>query len=346
MSRYKISLSFLLISIFLNLNSQVVAKKKKKSKKIENTTVLNNERTKPVTPDEYVRLLGEGIDVDWVKTSKGESSYNIKMVSDFKKIGFEHVRIRITEKTSKDELSHLEKVIKDCLNENLIPVIAYQAEFFKEEPTDENLDKVVEWWDSVATKFKSTSPLLSFDIIIEVTDALNKEPEILNKLYEKAVTTIRKTNPTRLIFISPRLRSDPEYLTELKIPTNHNNFLMAETHFYASGPSKTNAKKKWTTGTVNEKELILNKIKQIIEWQEKTKIYTWIGAWMPGDYADGNSFTEQEQIVFANFMTCELSKKKIPFAINADHHFYDATKNEWIKEKQKVLKTILTTKCK
>lgn len=43
--------------------------------------------------------------------------------------------------------------------------------------------------------------------------------------------------------IAPRLRSDPNYLSELVIPSNHNGYIMAEWHFYASGPDKTNERK-------------------------------------------------------------------------------------------------------
>ena len=49
-------------------------------------------------------------------------------------------------------------------------------------------------------------------------------------------------------------------MSELKIPSAHNGYLMAEWHFYASGPDKTNEKKLWTTGTDAEKKLITDKI--------------------------------------------------------------------------------------
>lgn len=58
------------------------------------------------------------------------------------------------------------------------------------------------------------------------------------------------TNPDRIIMISPRLRSDPNYLQ--KIPSAHNGYLMAE-------------------------------------WQNQTGIPTWVGAWMPGNYNKGDS---------------------------------------------------------
>jgi hypothetical protein len=342
---YRLLIILFLATIFLNGSCQTLKQKKEKKYTKNKSEINQTTNLTAILPKDYQSQLGKGIDVDWVKTSKGSQTYNKKMVSDFKKIGFSHVRIRVTENTEKDNLKHLENVVNDCLSENLIPIIAYQADFFKNDPTTENLNKVVDWWGAVATHFKNTSHKLSFDIIIEVTDALNKEPEILNQLYENAVTEIRKTNSNRIIFISPRMRSDPEYLPELKIPTKHNDFLMVETHFYAAGPSKTNPKKQWTTGTANEKKLVDQKIRQVLGWQTKNKILCWIGAWMPGDYADENSFTLDDQKSFAQYMTCQLTKNKIPFAINADHHFYDAKNNEWNEKRKTILETILQTNC-
>lgn len=54
--------------------------------------------------------------------------------------------------------------------------------------------------------------------------------------------------------ISSRMRSDATYLQELTIPTQHNGYLMAEWHFYASGPSKENPRKLWTIGNELEKK--------------------------------------------------------------------------------------------
>ncbi len=240
----------------------------------------------------------------------------------------------------------MNKVIEDCLDVGLIPIIAYSADYFKKNPNEKTLKEVVLWWKKVSERYKDKSPLLSFDIIIEVTDKLNKEPQILNELYEKVVTEIRKTNPQRIVFISPRVRSAPEYLSDLVIPSKHNGFLMAEWHFYASGPSKSNPKKLWTKGTKKEKELIRKKIRIALSWQKRTGIYTWVGAWMPGNYNKGNDYSIDEQIKFARFVTCELDKNKIPFAINADTKFYDREKNTWKKEMLPVLNAILHPECK
>jgi hypothetical protein len=312
---------------------------------ILSTTLVRSQTKKDISPKEYQKLLGKGIDVDWCKTAKGIRYYNKKTVVDFKKRGFSHVRIRIKNNANEKLLGHLDSIINDCLNEGLIPIIAYQADTFKKNPNQENLNKVIAWWQKISDRYKNYSNLLSFDIIIEVTNKLNKNPKILNDLYEKVVAKIREKNPHRIIFISPIVRSSPEHLKDLKIPSKANGFLMAEWHFYAAGPSKTNPKKLWTTGTEKEKKIIKNKIITAYNWQKKNKIYTWVGAWMPGNYNKGNNYSIEEQVKFANFVTCELDKYHLPFAINSDTKFYDREKNQWLKQKEPVLNAILKPKC-
>ena len=129
-------------------------------------------------------------------------------------------------------------------------------------------------------------------------------------------------------------------MSELKIPSAHNGYLMAEWHFYASGPDKTNEKKLWTTGTDAEKKLITDKIQTALAWQQQAGIPTWVGTWMPGNYNKGNTYSVEEQTVFAGFMTKALSDAGIPFAVNADTKYYNAEENTWISSMQPVFKTI------
>lgn len=69
-----------------------------------------------------------------------------------------------------------------------------------------------------------------------------------------------------------------------------------------------------------------------MEWQKKTGIPTWVGAWMAGNYNDGDDYSVKEQVIFAHFMVSELKKAGIPFAVNADTHFYDRENKTWIKK--------------
>lgn len=294
----------------------------------------------PIQPWDYQKMLGKGMDVDWSKTEQGKEAYTAKAAKDFKAAGVSHVRIRVKDKADEELFKYLDQQIDDCLENGLIPIIAYQADEFKNDPNQKNIEKVADWWYTVAERYKEKSYLLSFDLLIEATDALNKQPEKLNDIYETVVSRIREVSPNRILIISPRLRSDPEYLEELKIPKEHNDFLMAEWHFYASGPSKENERKLWTTGTAEEKKLITEKINYALAWQQKTGIPTWVGAWMAGNYNDGDYYSVEEQVGFAKYMTKQLEKAEIPFAINSDTKFYDREKEVWIKEMSPVFQVI------
>ena len=47
---------------------------------------------------------------------------------------------------------------------------------------------------------------------------------------------------------------------------------------------------------------------------------------MPGNYNKGNTYSVEEQTVFAGFMTKALSDAGIPFAVNADTKYYNAVR--------------------
>ncbi len=293
-----------------------------------------------IAPWDYQGMLGKGMDVDWSKTAKGRTFYNERAAADFAAAGVSHVRLRVTDAADEALLSGLDQQIADCLENGIIPIIAYQADDFKNDPSDKNIRKVVKWWRTVAERYQDLSPLLAFDLLIEASDAVNKQPELLNDLYEQVVSAIRESNPTRILILSPRLRSDAAYLHELKIPSQHNGYLMAEWHFYASGPSKSNDRKLWTTGTEEERALVTEKINLALAWQRDTGIPTWVGAWMAGNYNDGNDYPVEEQVAFARYMTDSLTGAGIPFAVNSDSHFYDRETNRWIKDMQPVFRCI------
>lgn len=288
----------------------------------------------PLSPEAYQKMLGRGMDTDWAKTKEGRKYYSETAVKKFRQAGISHVRIRVKDSVSDELFQKLDVQIQDCLRYGMIPVLAYQADEFKNSVSDESMAKAVEWWKTVAEHYKDYSYLLSFDLMIECSDALNKQPQRLNEYFEKAVSAVRVTNPKRILMISPRLRSDPAYLKELEIPSQANGYLMAEWHFYASGPSKENPRKLWTTGKDNEKKLIKDKINLALAWQKETGIPTWVGAWMAGNYNDGDDYSMEEQIRFANYMVTQLDAAGIPFAVNSDTKFYSRDSNDWIVSMQ------------
>lgn len=304
------------------------------------TSCGESETNNYIKPEEYQKLLKIGMDVDWCKTSDGMKYYNLQAVKDFKSEGVNHVRIRIADDLNDSLLSVLDNVINDCLDNSIIPIIAYQADDFKNNPSDLEIEKATTWWENIATRYKNINYLLSYDLLIEATDEVRNDSNILNSYFDKIINKIHSIDENRIIFISPRKRSSPEYLNELIIPEIHKEFTMVEWHFYASGPSKTNKEKLWTIGTNEEKELINAKIKYAYDFQNSNDVYTWVGAIMPSNYNDGDSYTIDEQISFISYVKDCLNDKSIPFAINSDTKFYNRETNTWIIERKDVFNAI------
>ena len=306
-------------------------------------TFTVNAQPSAITPRDYQQMLKKGINVDWWGRSEKNKygAYSETAVKKFAQQGIKHVRLRLHHYHFTDEdFKRLFSQIDICMQNELIPIIAFSAKPYKENPNAMEHEKVVEWWKMMAERCKDLSPMVSFDLIIEPSDQVKKDVAELNSLYEDCVTAIRKTNPKRIIFIAPPKLSHPEGLKNLKIPSSENGYLMAEWHFYAAGPSKSNDKKLWTTGTAEEKQKIKDNIKVAVDWQKETGIYTWVGAWMPGNYNNGDNYSVKEQTVFSSFMTQQLDKYGVPFAINADHQFYDYKSEEWIPKYKDLLNEI------
>ena len=61
---------------------------------------------------------------------------------------------------------------------------------------------------------------------------------------------------------------------------------------------------------------------------------------MPGNYNEGDTYTIEEQVAFASYMTQSLTDAGIPFAVNADQHFYDREQRKWLEDMQPVFAAI------
>ena len=230
------------------------------------TAFIVNAQPFAIAPRDYQQMLKKGIDVDWWGRSEKNKygAYSETAVKRFAQQGIKHVRFRLHHYHFTDEdFKRLFSQINACMQNELIPIIAFSAKPYKENPNAVEHEKVVEWWKKMAERCKELSPMVSFDLIVEPSDQVKKDVAELNSLYEDCVTAIRKTNPKRIIFIAPPKLSHPEGLKYLKIPSSGNGYLMAEWHFYAAGPSKTNDKKRWTTGTAEEKQKIKKSIKVV-----------------------------------------------------------------------------------
>lgn len=286
-----------------------------------------------ISPDDYVKLIGKGFDVQWAQYKPAIRAFNEKVVKDIKDAGFSNARLR-TDLEANDPvlIDAMTKSIDACLKYDIIPIIAYGAlklEEAKPEDTSRIMDEVVEWWKIIATRYANYSHKLSFNLFIEMSGYLKGNYAVVNQLYSRILKEIRAVSPKRIVILPSPDISDPINLDKIILPTN-DNYIMAEWHFYASGPSKKGKQKQWTTGTPEERKLLTDKIDIALNWMRRTGKKTWVGAWMAGNYNKGNEYTAEEQVRFATFMVRELAKYDIPWSINSDDKFYDPVDNRWI----------------
>ena len=105
------------------------------------------------------------MDVDWSKTNQGRKYYNRQSAVDFAAAGMAYQLVKL-EKSGKNffdsiivvtDRVNLDRQIRDCLDNGIIPIIAYQADAFKNDPSDKNIENVVTWWSEVAEHYQDKS---------------------------------------------------------------------------------------------------------------------------------------------------------------------------------------------
>jgi hypothetical protein len=300
------------------------------------------------SPKKYQKKLSVGINVNWCNFKYFVNKEYYKKAGVFAKMGFKHVRIRFNAKLYRENppkmLECLINAVDYSLKNKLIPIITYIDDDLAKNPSDENIAFAIRTWNEISTTFRDYPNKLSYDLYIEPNKELGREPQKLIKLYKASIEAIRKNDRKKIIFIAPSHIANPYYLDELNTIADDkklNKKLMIEWHFYAAGPSKTNKKKLWTTGTDYEKKLIDDKINYAYNWCKKHHMKSWVGAVMPGNYNHGDDYTYDEQINFITYLIKKLKEKNIPIAINADHQFYDY-KTDSVK-REEVLKAIINS---
>lgn len=297
----------------------------------------------PLTATHYAQQLGVGMDVDWARTEQGIREFDPLVVRDFHAKGITHVRIRVAGEPTEARLIHLRKLVEACEQYGVIPIIAYQADEYKNDPSASNEKEVTNWWVAVAHYFAHSAPQLGFDLIYEPAGKLNHNLTALNRVYDKTIRTIHAIDPQRMIFVAPRLRAAPEDLQNLRLPPQSQNYVLAEWHIFPWGPVKNNGKYPWTSGTATEKAAIRARIATAVHWQQKSGHVSWVGGWVTGETSKNPP--SSSQLAFATFMACELKKAKIPYAINADTQFYDGEEGAWRPAPEPLLMAMIAPDC-
>jgi hypothetical protein len=68
------------------------------------------------------------------------------------------VRIRVADEPTEARLIHLRKLVEACEQYGVIPIVAYQADEYKNDLKADNEKETVNWWIAVAHYFGQSYP--------------------------------------------------------------------------------------------------------------------------------------------------------------------------------------------
>ncbi len=159
---------------------------------------------------------------------------------------------------------------------------------------------------------------------------------MLNNLYKILYSKIRKIDSKRILVFTPSHSSSAKYLKDLWLPNDR--YIMVEWHMFAGGMKKRFFKKyEIKRGLQKQFEYIKKYIKIAKDFEKEKHIYTWVGAIRFNNYLKHNKtlYPKELELKFAKFFVNELKTNNIPFAVNADTHYFD------IKTKKVLNKDVL-----
>lgn len=148
--------------------------------------------------------------------------------------GFDHIRIPIAwhHYLSKDPqpsidpslLTELEPVIKHALNRKLTVIINWHHfNDFTKDPAA-HLDRFIAGWNAIATHFRAWPPHLWFELLNEPCEQL--EGETLNAAIARTLPVMRRSNPDRILVVTPGRWSVASQLDQLSLPANDDRLIV------------------------------------------------------------------------------------------------------------------------
>jgi endoglucanase len=149
--------------------------------------------------------------------------------------GFDHIRVpvgwhfHLKEKDGSDVidpafLTDIEPVLRRAMERKLHVMINWHHFHDLTRDPARHEARFICGWDAIARHFASWPPALFFELLNEPCDALTTE--VANDLYQKTITTIRKSNPQRIIVASPGHWGIIGELDRLRLPDDDHRIIV------------------------------------------------------------------------------------------------------------------------
>jgi len=222
--------------------------------------------------------IGNSLDATGGETSWGNPLIIESYFDDYKNAGFTAIRIPITWGLSfrtstsspysinNDFLNRVEQIVDWALARNFIVIInAHHESWLKENFNETNLARFDSIWAQISRRFKNKSDHLLFEILNE---PYPMSLENVNKLNSQILSTIRKTNPTRIVVFSGHMWSNADELIAAGIPKD--SMLIGYYHSY--DPYPFGLEGPGTFGSDADIAAVNSRFLKVKNWSQKNNI--------------------------------------------------------------------------
>lgn len=175
-----------------------------------------------------------GYDPYW--TEGGKRHFEWRHFAEIRKAGFDFVRVNLQAFRHMDAqnrlepqwLGKLDDVVREARKSRLGVILDEHDFDVCSKDVDACRAKLLAFWQQVAPRYAKEPRNVAFELLNEPHDKLNGEP--WNDLLVQALSTVRQTNPTRIVVVGPTHWNSLADLPLLKLPPDPN--LLVTFHYY------------------------------------------------------------------------------------------------------------------
>lgn len=288
--------------------------------------------------------LGRGVNIigyDPIWNDMSKARMQEKHFKLIKEAGFSNVRIKISPFRFSINDSYtidpkffitLDWAIKQALKNNLMAIVDFHEHNAMQKDPMGTKPMFLAMWKQIAEFCKGYSN----EVLFEVANEPNMNPETWNQIHEEAYKIIRESNPNRTLIIGTINGNQIKFLKDLELPENDRNIIIA-IHYYSpikfthqGAPWSTKNKNlsgiTWTNSQKEENDVNADfNIAQ--EWSKSHNRPLTLGEFGAYEKADMDS-----RVRWTNYIARQAEARNWSWSywqFDSDFIVYDIDKDEW-----------------
>jgi endoglucanase len=283
-----------------------------------------------------------GYDPYWKDVS--QRRFQWRHFGEIHRAGFDHVRLVLQTFSHMDAqnrldrawLAKLDDVVREAQNAGL-GVIIDEHDF---NACSEDLDlcrtKLTAFWQQVAPRFANAPRNVAFELLNEPHDKLNGEP--WNVLFAQVLSTVRQSNPTRIVVVGPTHWNSLKDLPLLKLPADPN--LLVTFHYYepfhfthqgAGWVEETKNLHGVTWGSPEDRAAVRGDFDAVLAWSAADRRPVLLGEF--GAY-DKSGTPMNLRVAYTRAIRCEAERHRFGWdywQFDSDFILWDMKANDWVQ---------------